>query len=88
MSSVEISRAIEEGEGQDFVLIQVIQHTYIDIVEHSCPPDYRLVSMIMDHSDDAIIYTDKTKVAIIIRKRGEGVVLTTFTWGISPLKQK
>ena len=45
--------------------------------------DYRLVSMIMDYSDDTIIYTDKTKVVKSSLGKEERSVLTTFTWGDS-----
>lgn len=88
LSSAEISQAIEEGE----ILVglevysshPIYAYARVDSGASMSSIDYRLVSMIMDYSDDTIIYTDKTKVVkSSLGKEERGVVLTTFTWADS-----
>ena len=46
--------------------------------------DYVLVSLITECGEDAVIYTDRTKVIkSSLGKEERSVVLTTFTWGDS-----
>ena len=88
LSSVEIGRAVEEGEV--LVALEVFPnhplyvYARVDSGASMSSIDFRLVSMIVDYSDDTIIYTDKTKVVkSALGKEERSVVVTTFTWGDS-----
>ena len=88
LSSDEIAQAIEEGE----ILVRLdigIHHPIyvyarVDSGASMSSIDYVLVSLITECGEDAVIYTDRTKVIkSSLGKEERSVVLTTFTWGDS-----
>ncbi len=88
LTSLEIAKAVQEGELlvalEVFANHPMYVYARVDSGASMSSIDYKLVSMIMDYSDDTIIYTDKTKVVkSSLGKEERGVVVTTFTWNDS-----
>ena len=88
LSSDEIAQAIEEGE----ILVRLdigIHHPIyvyarVDSGASMSSIDYVLVSLITECGEDAVIYTERTKVIkSSLGKEERSVVLATFTWGDS-----
>ena len=88
LTSLEIAKAVEEGE----ILVRLdigIHHPIyvyarVDSGASMSSIDYVLVSLITECSEDAVVYTDKTKVIkSSLGKEERSVVLGTFTWGDS-----